>query len=393
MGSTSETARLVLDRLLRGEPWLRADLRALIEAEDPALFSVIAEGLSDRFEPALAEVYGEMFAEVIATFRPEWKAEELVARHRRVRVARRFAGRPPRAVYVLSRVTLGADVAITSVLLDALKRRFRQARIKLVGGHKTCQLFAADPRIEHVPVLYGRGVRDRIGVWPGVWEDGAIVVDPDSRISQLGLVPVCPEGSYYFFDSRCYGGDGDESLGTLTRRWAFETFGVRDPEAYIAPAEQPSLTADVAVSFGVGENPAKRIEDPFEPGLISALARAGTVVIDAGAGGEEEERVRRAAAGTGAQIYRGSFAGFASLIARARLYVGYDSAGQHAAAACGVPLVSVFAGYPCERFCARWRPSGKGGMSVLSRDSGESAEQVLARTLATVQAAGCLGSR
>jgi ADP-heptose:LPS heptosyltransferase len=189
-------------------------------------------------------------------------------------------------------------------------------------------------------------------------------------------------------------GDGGESLGTLARRWAAETFGVSDAEAYIAPAERPETTADIAVSLGVGENAAKRIEDPFEPRLLSALARLGSVVIDAGAGGEEAERVRRAlgptqgrpggpAAGRGPapQIYQGSFAGFASIVSRARLYVGYDSAGQHVAAACGVPLVSVFAGYPCERFCARWRPTGKGTMSVLSRVPGESAEAVLARLL------------
>ena len=35
------------------------------------------------------------------------------------------------AVFVLSRVTLGADVAVTSVLLAAAKRRFPQARIVL----------------------------------------------------------------------------------------------------------------------------------------------------------------------------------------------------------------------------------------------------------------------
>jgi len=31
-------------------------------------------------------------------------------------------------VYVLSRVTLGSDIKITSMILDAMKRRFRGAR-------------------------------------------------------------------------------------------------------------------------------------------------------------------------------------------------------------------------------------------------------------------------
>jgi ADP-heptose:LPS heptosyltransferase len=40
--------------------------------------------------------------------------------------------------------------------------------------------------------------------------------------------------------------------------------------------------------------------------------------------------------------------------------VGYDSAGQHVAAAAGVPLISVFAGFPAPRMFERWRPAGEG---------------------------------
>jgi ADP-heptose:LPS heptosyltransferase len=39
--------------------------------------------------------------------------------------------------------------------------------------------------------------------------------------------------------------------------------------------------------------------------------------------------------------------------------VGYDSAGQHVAAACGVPLISIFAGFPVPRMFERWRPVGE----------------------------------
>lgn len=62
--------------------------------------------------------------------------------------------------------------------------------------------------------------------------------------------------------------------------------------------------------------------------------------------------------GVQATLWEGSFAGFASIIAGSRLYVGYDSAGQHVAAACGVPLISIFAGFPSPRMFARWRPTG-----------------------------------
>ena len=78
-------------------------------------------------------------------------------------------------------------------------------------------------------------------------------------------------------------------------------------------------------------------------------------------GGEEAARVEHAIAQSGAAVetWSGSFAGFASIIAASRLYVGYDSAGQHVAAACGVPLITVFAGFSCPRMFARWRPVGQ----------------------------------
>ncbi len=163
------------------------------------------------------------------------------------------------------------------------------------------------------------------------------------------------------------------------RRWVAETFGIADARSYIAPAETPDLpVGGIAVSFGVGGNAAKRVADPFEAQLLAALAERGLpLIVDAGAGGEEAARVERAIKASGARVavWPGSFAGFASIIARSRLYVGYDSAGQHVAAACGVPLVTVFEGAPCPRFEQRWRPFGAGPVEVV-RAVGE---DVLAR--------------
>jgi ADP-heptose:LPS heptosyltransferase len=65
-----------------------------------------------------------------------------------------------------------------------------------------------------------------------------------------------------------------------------------------------------------------------------------------------------AKAGPGIAVWDGSFAGFAEHIARSRVYVGYDSAGGHVASACGIPLVSIFAGFASERMLQRWSPPG-----------------------------------
>jgi len=47
------------------------------------------------------------------------------------------------------------------------------------------------------------------------------------------------------------------------------------------------------------------------------------------------------------------------------VYVGYDSAGQHIAAALGVPTVSVFTAAAPERHAERWRPYGPAPVHVV----------------------------
>ena len=390
MTSTSckEIARQILERCVAGAP--PAELpRALIEdSGGQALFGILVEGLADRFEPALCDVYADLFARAIAG------AD--AARYRRVRQPRPVTGEP-RTVFVLSRVTLGADVAVTSVVLSAAKRRFPKAEIVFAGPRKNFELFAADPRIRHAPVEYRRGgLADRLAVWkelqtllaPG----DSLVLDPDSRLTQLGLLPVCPEHRYRLFESRGYGGATDRPLPELAARWAAETLGVADAKPYVALAPAPPRTPGIAISLGVGENPAKRLPDPFEERLLALLGESGApLYIDKGAGGEEAARVERAVerSGAAAVYWEGSFAGFAGIVAASRLYVGYDSAGQHVAAACGVPLISIFAGFPAPRMFERWRPTGEHARVIrLDRPDGETALTAVRRQLEKLKAAG-----
>ncbi|HKA01799.1 MAG TPA: glycosyltransferase family 9 protein [Candidatus Solibacter sp.] len=386
-----DAARELLGYCLRGEIWPRSLLSGLLHRDcSGELFRVVAEGLADRFDPDLCDTYAQLFSEALALAEPELSAEKLLARYRRIRNPRKFGGGAVRNVFVLSRVTLGADVAITSVILDAAKQRFPDARIYLAGSRKTWELFEADAGIEHLEVSYPRSgsLRERLDAWRAlrraVSQPDSITIDPDSRLTQLGLAPVCRDENYYFFESRSYGGEGDESLGTLTRRWVSDTFGIDRSGAYIAPRHAPARRSMVTISLGVGENPAKRIDDPFERELLRALvARGASILIDKGAGGDEAARAEAAIAGLPAdrvQCWDGAFAPFAAQIACSDMYVGYDSAGQHVAAACGVPLVSVFAGFPSPRMAARWRPTGAGRIEVVRVENGEPGwvlEQVL----------------
>jgi ADP-heptose:LPS heptosyltransferase len=369
-----------LDACLHYGTWPARPLDALVERaldpQDPfvagaaarALFGIVIERLGDLFEPALCDVYARLFAYIVARALPAYNAEDLLLRYRRIRQVRRFPGGEVRRVLVLSRVTLGADVAVTSVVLAAAKERFPEAEIVLVGPQKNAELFAADQRIGSIPVSYGASslLPERLAAAVELQtiadETGTIVIDPDSRLTQLGLIPICEEARYYFFESRAFGGQLDTPLPQLTAEWLREVFDTGLAKPFVAPQPQPRI-ADVTVSLGVGGNAGKRLDDAFEFALLSALLeRRRPVLLDRGAGGEEASRVSALAERLGSpellHLHEGSYSSFASHIVQSRLYVGYDSAGQHVAAAEGVPLVSVFAGYPSERMLARWRPHG-----------------------------------
>ncbi len=338
-------------------------------AQEPcgqALFGTLVEGLADRFEPSLCDAYARLFAQAVGYLNPEFDPPSLVARYERVRRVRKIAGNPKR-VFVLSRVTLGADVAVTSVILAAAKRRFPHSEIVLVGPRKNWELFAADKRIHHADVAYQRGsLRERLKAWEelksALAETDSVVIDPDSRLTQLGLLPICSEDQYHLFESRSFGGESDRSLPELTAEWAELTLTCAAAKPYVAVTPAPPDLPYAAVSLGVGGNPAKRLPDPFEEELLRLLAKRGMpLYVDRGAGGEEAQRVTRAAERSGAKVtfWEGSFAGFAAIITGAKLYAGYDSAGQHIAAAAGIPLISIFAGFPVARMFERWRPVGE----------------------------------
>ncbi|MGA3186840.1 MAG: hypothetical protein ABSF22_06985 [Bryobacteraceae bacterium] len=366
----------LLEYCLRHEPW-PSDLldRAMAEAEGRALLSIVVERLGDLFEPALCRTYQRLFREVI-----ERACPDLTARLRGNGGANAAPDAAER-VYVLSRITLGADVAVTSVMLDAAKQRYPDAEIVFVGPRKSYEMFEADPRIRHFPAPYARGgaLIDRLRASASLHFDDGIVIDPDSRLTQLGLISICDEQNYFFFESRSYGGDSEDPLPALASKWAREIFGIENARAFVAPLPSSEPPADISVSLGVGENPAKRIEGGFERDLLHVLAETGrSVLVDKGGSSAEHDRVERALL-PGMRVHHGAFAPFAAQIARSKLYVGYDSAGQHVASACGVPLISIFKGFVSERMFARWRPEG----TVIRGDSANVLEQVRAAVTCT----------
>jgi hypothetical protein len=348
------TCKELLEYCLRGEQW-PDDLfgRALAIDDGRAFLSIVVERLGDLFEPRLCETYDRLFTQAILRTTPE-----LALRMREP--AEHAVPDITSRVYVLSRVTLGADVAVTSVLLDAAKRRYPNAEIVFVGPQKSYELFEADSRVTHRLAPYARSgaLKDRLRASANLWLDDGIVIDPDSRLSQLGLLSVCDEHNYFHFPSRAYGGEGTQPLAKLAAKWAHQVFGVEGAKSYVAPMHSAEPPADITISLGVGENDSKRLNDAQERDLLRTLADTGaSILIDKGGSTEERERVERVLL-PGMRTHEGTFAPFAAQIATSKLFVGYDSAGGHVASACGVPLISIAKGFVSERMAARWRPDG-----------------------------------
>src|ERR1019366_3263939 len=228
-------ARGVLARCIAGYPPSELPPTLLEEPCAQALFGILVEGLGDRFDPALCDIYARLFSQAIPG------AD--VVRYQRVRQPRRVAKEPARVI-VLSRVTLGADVAVTSVLIAAAKQRFPDAEIVFAGPRKNFEMFAADPRLTHAPVEYRRGsLSQRLAVWDELKALAAppdiLVLDPDSRLTQLGLLPIGDEDRYHLFESRRYGRDSDFNLPTLAARWSQVTLGVPNAVPYVAVGRTP----------------------------------------------------------------------------------------------------------------------------------------------------------
>ena len=338
MASTpaTEFAQEILDSCLHDGTWPARALETLVErALDPgdpflataatrALFGIVIERLGDLFEPALCDVYARMFCYVISRALPAYNADDLLIRYGRIRQVRRFPGGEVKRVLVLSRVTLGADVAVTSVALAAAKDRFPDAEVCLIGPQKNAELFEADTRIGYIPVSYGRSglLSDRLAAAAELQtiadETGTIVIDPDSRLTQLGLIPICEDARYYFFESRAFGGQLETPLPQLTAQWLAEVFDTAPAQPYVAPTPRERI-ADITVSLGVGGNANKRLDDAFELELVSALLRRSrSILLDRGAGEEEAARVNALVQRLGSppllHVHDGSYASFASHI-------------------------------------------------------------------------------
>jgi ADP-heptose:LPS heptosyltransferase len=237
-----------------------------------------------------------------------------------------------------------------------------------------------------------------------------ILIDPDSRLSQLGVLPLFPEAGYFFFDSR-----SDKifmnklSMPELVNAWLSCLLGEESffyPRVWIDPHAleraqrlthsllQQGAQRIVVVNFGYGGNPRKRVGLLFEVQMLLALLKEPhtVVILDRGLGLEEAantEILLKEIQRQGYPVEQSSFGDrtffskigwgvlgletrigeIASLISCSHEFIGYDSACQHIAAALEIPCITIFAGSNNMRFIRRWSAFGKNSSQIVHADT------------------------
>jgi ADP-heptose:LPS heptosyltransferase len=403
------------------------------------LFGIIIESLCDDFEDLQTETYNRVMAQIISYCRKLRAANELhrflqefqiytrddlLTRIDKIRTDNKMLSgkHNVKKILLLSRVTIGADVAITSIIIQRLAQLFPSAELVLIGGSKLEEIYGGNTQIRLSHVAYNRkgGLLDRLSSWQTVLKiidrelaacplENTILIDPDSRLSQLGVLPIIDPDHYFFFDSRSeVSFAGNLSMAQLTNTWLNKITGEEDfrhPMVWPLPAnlqKAAQLYAKlksngarrlITLNFGVGGNPRKKVSEGLEKMLLlNLLQEPNTVILlDKGFGDEELQNSNSLLAGIKANGYKIHNAVFdrgldttlnwgviglqtrlgeiAAIIANCDEYIGYDSACQHIAAALETPCLTIFAGSNNMRFIRRWSAFGSNTCKIVHVDT------------------------
>lgn len=410
-----------------------------------ALYGTIIEGLSDSFTSSGVNTCNLVLTRILSFVRtrPQGKetnhllnslgfssTKKLLSRHdklRRINPIPESVKKKVRKIIILSRATIGADVAITSVIVHRAHSSFPDAELILIAPKGIKDIFEGISRVRFVELPYERHGTffDRTTGWPrlhqivqeehqGVEPDEILIFDPDTRFSQLGLLPLAAVKNTCYFSSRITISDGtNPTLSELTNQWLDKLLGenhftppkISLPAVHLKNAgtalhnvRKAGCDFIIAINLGIGKNIKKRIPDPFEKELLPALLKEKNTLIflDSGAGTEGLKKMHallaavkthsiptdfitenklssfKASFSHGVVGFKGSVGATGSIINESDGFFGYDSMCQHLAAATRTPSVIVFAGAPTPRFLARWRPGNSDSLTIIPVNNAQS---------------------
>ena len=407
------------------------------KAATSAIFGTIIETLCDEFSDHGVRVANLVLIRILQFIRTKPEGAELnrllsdfgfndavalLERYQRIRRVMPLSEEQARSVkkiLILSRVTAGADIAITNVVIHRLRQRFASAELVLIGPAHLAEVFASVDHCRHRNFLYKNdgSLFQKMSSWPRLLEiardeqqgyhpEEILLFDPDTRLSQLGLLPLAPDDRTCYFPSRASQAESlaSQNLSRLANQWLNQLLGEeltwkpnlvfqRKGEGYHAFCQalhRQGCRLVVAINFGVGNDPRKKVHGSFEEDLIQALlARPNTIVIlDTGRGLHKGQWIANHLARAKTQnfpvvclsdseiisqtitfdhgliIFNGSLGSLGKMIDAADCFIGYDSCGQHLAAATSTPSIIVFAGAPSTRFIQRWSPDAIGNLTI-----------------------------
>jgi len=417
-----------------------------------ALFGSVVERINDQLDPQLRPAYGQLFAQAIwyccqqhtdlRQALQHWdihSEDDLLTRWQQAR-ALRPAPESVNRIVILSRVSIGADIALTTVLLSRLRQAYPDAELILIGNAKLQGLLGGMSNLHIEALRYARHGRlsDRLRSWFPLRQQIAnlqpdLVVSPDSRLDQLGLLPICPVERYRLWESLQENTAAPQSLGLLLDRWCQQIL----PDSIDTPS-WPSLAFDTpskqsaaclraafgprhiaAVKLDHGGNPAKSLPRKAELKILQVLRQRGwRLLIDRGFGADELENSDQLLAEAGLEAvdiddsgkhldqavdqlqpgqladadiirFHGSIAGWAAALSACELAISYDSVGQHLAAALGVPVIVPFTGYSDPSFPIAWQPRGRAPGQIITLSAEEKNDPATwQRITAAIPAAG-----
>jgi ADP-heptose:LPS heptosyltransferase len=400
-----------------------------------ALFEIIVEKICDDYEDMPVEVYSRIMSQIVTNCRntpagstldkrlSEFGIHSLEDIYNRAEFihTRQYSyniSKPPKKIILLSRVTIGADVAILSVMVQRLMEIFPQTEIVMLGNAKLTGIFGGHKRIRICPLHYARrgGLFERFSSWHASleilsqhiapdYEENILVIDPDSRISQLGVLPLCHTDNYLFFNSRkSIPPAKNLCMAELTNHWMDTVFGKSEfcyPKIWtpLSIKHQAGKISShlhatgckkiIAINFGCGGNPRKRLGIDFEKRLLQEILNTPctVVLLDKGFGDSElfeSDRLLNDLREKGLHVVNTRFndskypnlshglvglecaiGEVAALIAESDEYIGYDSACQHIAAAAQTPTLTIFAGINNMNFIRRWSACGNTQCKII----------------------------
>ncbi|MBU0485970.1 MAG: hypothetical protein KKB30_15815 [Proteobacteria bacterium] len=402
------------------------------------IYKKVIEVLCDDFTPSGAELCATILIKLICFVRKNKSGKPiatLLARlgyHDQEDLLKRYlqlCDKPPldpagprkvKKIFILSRVTVGADVAITGIILQRLAACFPKALFVMIGPHHLPEIFSGMAEIKFINLecLRQGHLVDRLQYWPHLYDliaeeskelaaDEVLLFDPDSRLSQLGLLPLLRVDQTFLFNSRSMRPENNRSsLTALTNIWLNRILAENKfvlPKVSYAKhhremawtfcqkLRQNGCNRLITINLGVGDNLHKRIPDPFEQKILTALlAEKNTIILlDMGVSSEEKTRVenlinllKNLSIDTdfvneknfasqnidfahGIIALQDSIGGFGAMINSSDCFFGYDSCCQHLANANQIPSVIMFTGHPNLRFIERWSPENISGSTRI----------------------------